>query len=42
MKTKGLDRLIKQMRDMHDNIDDDVDFILEMNAKEGVGIAQKC
>ena len=30
MKTKGLDRLIKQMRDMHDNIDDDVDFILEI------------
>jgi len=41
VETKGLDRLIKHMRAMHDNIDDDVDFILEMNAKEGVGIAQK-
>lgn len=41
MKTKGLDRLIKQMRDMHDNIDDDVDFILEMNAKESVEDTQK-
>ena len=41
METKGLDRLIKHMRAMHDNIDDDIDFILEMNAKEGVGIAQK-
>lgn len=41
METKGLGRTIKHMRAMHDNIDDDIDFILEMNAKEGVGIAQK-
>ena len=41
METKGLDKVIKHMRAMHDNIDDDIDFILEMNAKEGVGIAQK-
>ena len=41
METKGLGRMIKHMRAMHDNIDDDVDFILEMNAKESVGIAQK-
>ncbi|HFV1577364.1 HK97-gp10 family putative phage morphogenesis protein [Staphylococcus hominis] len=41
METKGLNRVIKHMRAMHDNIDDDIDFILEMNAKEGVGIAQK-
>ncbi|PJM33037.1 hypothetical protein CWB55_05285 [Staphylococcus hominis] len=41
METKGLNKVIKHMRAMHDNIDDDIDFILEMNAKEGVGIAQK-
>lgn len=36
MDTKGLDNLINHMRTMHDDIDDDVDYILEMNAKEGV------
>ena len=41
METKGLKSLIKHMRAMNDNIDDDVDFILEMNAKEGVEKAQK-
>lgn len=40
METKGIAELMKKLQSMHDDIDDDVDFILEMNAKEGVRIAQ--
>ncbi|PTJ71219.1 MULTISPECIES: HK97-gp10 family putative phage morphogenesis protein [Mammaliicoccus] len=41
MKIDGLDKLINQLETMHDDIDDDVDIILKMNALEGQGMAVK-
>ncbi|MFI3129655.1 HK97-gp10 family putative phage morphogenesis protein [Mammaliicoccus sciuri] len=35
MKIDGLDELINKLETMHDDIDDDVDTILKMNAYEG-------
>lgn len=35
MNVDGLDNLINHLEMMHDDIDDDVDTILEMNALEG-------
>lgn len=39
MKFNGLDNLINHLETMHNDIDDDVDHILEMNALEGQEIA---
>lgn len=41
MEVDGLDKLINQLETMHDDIDDDVDFILKMNALEGQGMTVK-
>lgn len=41
MEVDGLDKLINQLETMYDDIDDDVDFILKMNALEAQGTAVK-
>lgn len=39
MRVTGFDKLINHLENMHNDIDDDVDYILEMNALEGQGMA---
>ena len=39
MKVTGTKGIKNKLRQMHDDIDDDVDYIVKMNAHEGVEIA---
>lgn len=39
MKVDGLDKLINHLETMHQDIDEDVDYILKMNALEGQAMA---
>lgn len=41
MKVEGVNNLLTKLKVMHDDIDEDVDFILKNNANEGVELAIK-
>lgn len=41
MKVEGVNNLLTKLKVMHDDIDEDVDFILKNNTNEGVELAIK-